>query len=89
MGWYDVDTFNVTEYHKLSKLDEGDMNWIIPGKLVALSSPAINVSEGLRIAFFKPIFKRHNVRAVIRLNERLYNDLDLTKVDIRIYPLEI
>lgn len=38
-GWYDFKTFDVQEYEYYSKLDNGDLNWIIPGKLCALMGP--------------------------------------------------
>lgn len=73
-GWYNHRTFDSETYHNLNSLDEGDLNWIIPGKVVALSSPSINRSEGLSSHFFCPVFKRLGIRAIFRLNERLYDD---------------
>jgi cell division cycle 14 len=31
--------FNISEYEHLEKVENGDLNWIIPGKFVAFSSP--------------------------------------------------
>ena len=33
-GWYDFRTFNVKEYEYYERVENGDLNWIIPGKLV-------------------------------------------------------
>ncbi len=39
LKWYDYKTFNVKEYEFYEKVDNGDMNWIVPGKFMAFSSP--------------------------------------------------
>lgn len=69
-------------------MDEGDLNWIIPGKLVAGSSPAINLNEGLPARFYCPILRNNKVTAIVRLNEKLYNDENFTSKGFRIYPME-
>ena len=30
-GWYDFRTFNVKEYEYYERVENGDLNWIIPG----------------------------------------------------------
>ena len=87
-GWFNINTFDIAKYDKMNKLDEGDLNWIIPGRVVATSSPAINNSEGLPPRFYCPIFRENNITAVIRLNERLYNDVNFTNKGFRVYPME-
>ena len=39
MGWFDLNTFNVREYEFYEAVENGDMNWIIPGKFLAFSTP--------------------------------------------------
>lgn len=39
LGWYDFKNFDVQEYEYYEKLDNGDLNWIIPGKICALMGP--------------------------------------------------
>lgn len=39
MGWFNIDTFNVREYEFYEAVENGDMNWIIPGKFLAFSTP--------------------------------------------------
>lgn len=39
LGWYDFKTFDVQEYEYYEKLDNGDLNWVIPGKICALMGP--------------------------------------------------
>jgi cell division cycle 14 len=88
-GWYNSKTFDSDTYHKLNKLDEGDLNWIIPGKILALSSHSINKAEGLESHFFCPVFKKVGIKAIVRLNERLYRDTEMSEHGIRIYPMEL
>ena len=45
-GWYDWRTFDVEKYKKLSNLFDGDMNWIIPGQILATSSFSVCEAEG-------------------------------------------
>ena len=40
LGWYNSKNFNVKEYEENERVDNGDMNWIIPGKFLAFSSPS-------------------------------------------------
>lgn len=39
LGWFDYKKFDIAEYEHYEKIENGDINWIIPGKFVALSSP--------------------------------------------------
>ncbi|KAJ5077292.1 intein-containing cell division cycle 14 isoform a precursor [Anaeramoeba ignava] len=38
-GFYNFETFSIEEFVYHDKIENGDMNWIIPGKLLAFSSP--------------------------------------------------
>lgn len=53
LGWYNPSTFKVKEYEEFERVDNGDMNWIIPGKFLAFSSPspAQYDSDGVKIIF--------------------------------------
>ncbi len=39
LNWYNPATFNIKEYEHYEKLENGDLNWIIPNKLLAFSTP--------------------------------------------------
>ena len=70
------------------KLEHGDMNWIIPKKILALSSPTEVKEEGLPPKHFIKKFKELNIKAVIRLNEQLYDENVFRKEGINVYDLE-
>uniref|UniRef100_A0A3B4ANT8 protein-tyrosine-phosphatase n=1 Tax=Periophthalmus magnuspinnatus TaxID=409849 RepID=A0A3B4ANT8_9GOBI len=77
-GFVNFDTFKVEEYEHYERVENGDMNWIIPGKLLAFSSPQqrSRVDNGYPLhapeAFF-PFFRQHRVTDVVRLNKKLYD----------------
>lgn len=37
--WYEMKTFNVKEYEHYERVENGDLNWIIPGKFMAFMGP--------------------------------------------------
>jgi len=77
LGWLDYERFNLEEYEKLEKIENGDMNWIIPGKMLAFSCPSVSAVDesGLRCFTpedYGPEFKRLGVSSVVRLNKTTY-----------------
>lgn len=76
-GWYDFRTFNVKEYEYYERVENGDLNWIIPGKFVAFMGPIENRDSNHRYGHhpskYVDIFKNIGVSRVIRLNEVKYN----------------
>lgn len=39
LGWYDPSTFSQEEWEKYDQIKNGDMNWIIPHKILAFATP--------------------------------------------------
>ncbi len=77
MKWYDYKTFNVKEYEFYEKVENGDMNWVVPGKFLAFSSPSDSTEDedGYRTFTpedYAPIFKKFGITTVIRLNNKTY-----------------
>lgn len=75
LGWYNYKDFNVKEYEFYEKVYNGDMNWIVPGKFLAFSSPSQTKydSDGYRTytpECYAPIFDKLNVTCVVRLNNK-------------------
>ena len=42
LGWYDFKNFDPKEYEYYEKVENGDLNWIIPGKFIAFMGPVDN-----------------------------------------------
>uniref|UniRef100_A0A3Q1FKC1 protein-tyrosine-phosphatase n=1 Tax=Acanthochromis polyacanthus TaxID=80966 RepID=A0A3Q1FKC1_9TELE len=76
-GFLDFESFSAEDYEHYERVENGDMNWIIPGKILAFSSPhpRSKVENGYPLhapeAYFA-YFRQNEVRAVVRLNRKLY-----------------
>ncbi|KAM4728667.1 dual specificity protein phosphatase CDC14AB-like isoform 2-T2 [Anableps anableps] len=76
-GFLDFETFSPEEYEHYEQVENGDMNWIIPGNMLAFSSPHARnkVENGYPLhapeAYFE-YFRQNHVTAVVRLNKKLY-----------------
>ena len=75
LGWYNFKTFDVQEYEYYEKLDNGDLNWVIPGKICAFMGPwETNYdTNGLRCHTpedYSKLFESLGVERIIRLNEK-------------------
>lgn len=80
-------TFNVKEYEHYERVENGDLNWIIPGKFMAFMGPIEKRDAQQRYGHhptkYVQIFKNtFNVTRVIRLNEEKYNKATFTNEGI-------
>lgn len=83
-GWYDYNKFNVKEYEHYEKVENGDLNWIIPGKFLAFMGPVDKVpgeqrSYGHAGSSYVNIFKHLKVGKVVRLNDPKYDKRAFTQ----------
>ena len=84
LGWYSYTTFDVQQYQFYEKVENGDLNWILPGKFVAFSGP-LNVTDkygSFTPEDYVPIFKKLGVQLVIRLNKPQYEKQKFVKAGI-------
>lgn len=77
-GWLDFTNFDVEEYEHYERAENGDFNWIIPGKFLAFSGPhpKSKIENGYPLhapEAYIPYFRKHNITAVIRLNKKMYD----------------
>lgn len=62
----------------MQKVENGDLNWIVPQKLLAFSGPhsKSKIENGYPLhapeAYF-PYYRKHNVTTIIRLNKKIYD----------------
>ncbi|KAK4534271.1 hypothetical protein CDCA_CDCA01G0296 [Cyanidium caldarium] len=89
---FQLDNFDLDEYEFFEQVENGDLNWVVPGKLLAFSGPTNNSwdAEGVYTCVpedYIPYFLRENVTAVVRLNKRRYDARKFTAVGIRHYEL--
>mmetsp|Transcript_40190 Transcript_40190/g.97082 ORF Transcript_40190/g.97082 Transcript_40190/m.97082 type:complete len:541 (+) Transcript_40190:676-2298(+) len=90
--FFDWDTFDVEEYEYFEQVENGDLNWIMKGKILAFAGPSYKKTvspEGyctLAPADYIPYFKKKKVGLVVRLNKKNYEEQDF--IDAGIQHLE-
>ena len=78
LGWYSFKDFDDQEYEYYEKLDNGDLNWIIPGKFMAFMGPVDQSLYAIETHANSPedyleVFKHFGITRVVRLNEEKYD----------------
>lgn len=87
-NFFDLETFDVEEYEYFEQVENGDLNWIVPDKILAFAGPSYerHVSpEGyctLAPSDYIPYFKQKNVGLVVRLNKKMYHEQDFVDAGI-------
>jgi cell division cycle 14 len=88
LGWFRMETFNVQEYEYYERVENGDLNCIVPGRFVAFSGPAASRTDvSLGPEDYIPILKRFGVTAVVRLNKKVYDRKKFLDAGIKHYDL--
>uniref|UniRef100_A0A7N9AUY6 protein-tyrosine-phosphatase n=1 Tax=Mastacembelus armatus TaxID=205130 RepID=A0A7N9AUY6_9TELE len=77
-SWLDFSNFDVEEYEHYERAENGDLNWIIPGKFLAFSGPhpKSKIENGYPLhapEAYIPYFRKHNITTIIRLNKKIYD----------------
>jgi cell division cycle 14 len=79
IGWYVHDSFNPDEYEHYERVENGDFNWIVPGKFLAFSGPTqtpIAYVDGVKTntpETYYEYFRANNVTGVVRFNNKVYD----------------
>lgn len=87
LDWFNFKTFNITEYEHYERVQNGDLNWVVPNKFVAFSSPSDEDYDHNGYKMFSPkdyvpIFKKIGVDSVVRLNTKTYDSQGFIKENI-------
>ncbi|EDL82030.1 CDC14 cell division cycle 14 homolog A (S. cerevisiae) (predicted), isoform CRA_c [Rattus norvegicus] len=91
-GFFDFETFDADEYEHYERVENGDFNWIVPGKFLAFSGPhpKSKIENGYPLhapeAYF-PYFKKNNVTTIVRLNKKIYEAKRFTDAGFEHYDL--
>lgn len=91
-GFFNFETFDVEEYEYYEKVENGDLNWIIPNKFLAFCGPHPKQAreDGYPVhspeAYFS-YFREHTVTAVVRLNKKIYDAKRFTDAGFDHYDL--
>lgn len=78
LGFFGFNSFDFVEYEHYERVENGDLNWIVPNKFIAFCGPhsKSKLENGYPLhapeAYFS-YFRRHNVTTIIRLNKKIYD----------------
>jgi len=80
------------EYEHYEQVENGDLNWIVPGKLLAFSGPAARGNEipGYRLHTpedYWDYFRKKGVTGIVRLNKKVYDRKRFTDAGFNHYDL--
>ena len=86
------ESFNQKEYERFERVENGDMNWIIEGQLLAFSGPhnTVEIIDGVRTLQpedYLPLFQHLHIGVVIRLNRATYDASRFTNHGIQHYDI--
>lgn len=75
---FDWERFNVESYEYFEKVENGDLSWILPGRMLAFAGPyPTNKDENGFPTWtpedYVPLFQDAGIRLVIRLNRKMYD----------------
>ncbi|XP_033219812.1 dual specificity protein phosphatase CDC14B-like isoform X2 [Belonocnema kinseyi] len=83
LGFFNFRDFNLKEYEYFERVENGDLNWILPGKYIAFCGPhaSFKIENGYLLhapeSYFT-YFQRHNVSTIVRLNKKRYDAASFT-----------
>lgn len=86
--WHKGEVFDVEEYEHYEQVENGDLNWIVPGKLMAFSGPSAQPKHFGGWRTYMPedyieYFREHNVTTVLRLNKKMYESERFSQYGIK------
>mmetsp|Transcript_97057 Transcript_97057/g.216485 ORF Transcript_97057/g.216485 Transcript_97057/m.216485 type:complete len:430 (+) Transcript_97057:140-1429(+) len=78
LRWFNWNRFDVDSYEFFEKVENGDMNWIVPDKFLAFAGPCPNSTDNDGYPAFTPedyvpIFREAGISLVVRLNKKQYD----------------
>mmetsp|Transcript_58125 Transcript_58125/g.123428 ORF Transcript_58125/g.123428 Transcript_58125/m.123428 type:complete len:395 (-) Transcript_58125:118-1302(-) len=78
MNLFDWERFNVESYEFFEKVENGDMSWVLPGRMLAFAGPyPTNRDEQGYPTWtpedYVPLFQDAGINLVVRLNRKMYD----------------
>ncbi|KAL6440183.1 hypothetical protein ACFW04_003049 [Cataglyphis niger] len=83
LGFFNFEDFCVKEYEHFERVENGDLNWIVPEKFIAFCGPHARskMEDGYPLhspeSYFT-YFRCNNVTTIIRLNKKVYDASSFT-----------
>lgn len=77
-GFFNFESFDVDEYEHYEKVENGDLNWVLPQKFLAFCGPHAKskIENGYPLhapEAYITYFRKHNVKCIVRLNKKIYD----------------
>eukprot|EP00729_Bicosta_minor_P002050 gene2050-29557_t len=93
-GWYDRDRFDVAQYQHFERVENGDLNWHIPGKFLAFAGPH-NKSQITAQGYphlspedYFEYFRNNNVTDIVRFNDPLYEGSRFSEAGFKMHEMQ-
>ncbi|XP_022902571.1 dual specificity protein phosphatase CDC14C-like [Onthophagus taurus] len=87
-NFFNFKDFNCLEYDTYDKIQNGDLNWLLPRKFIAFIGPTdCEFMNGHAPEFYLKYFLRNDVKSVIRLNNKVYDANAFIQAGIAHYEL--
>ncbi|XP_075210522.1 dual specificity protein phosphatase CDC14C-like [Lycorma delicatula] len=88
LGFVDFSDFDLTEYEHIERIENGDINWVLPRRFLAFSGPSDTPTIYYHTPeFYINYFLQNDVKTVIRLNKKTYNPKRFTQCGIAHHEL--
>eukprot|EP00039_Didymoeca_costata_P008091 m.107745 g.107745 ORF g.107745 m.107745 type:complete len:460 (+) comp13942_c0_seq2:293-1672(+) len=87
-NWIDYEKFDCEHYRHHERVENGDLNWHIPGKFLAFAGPQDQRQYPCYLTEdYCKYFQEHNVTDIIRLNEKQYSEQIFLDAGFRFHEL--
>jgi cell division cycle 14 len=92
LDWYNPANFDAAHWAKSEASPSGNMNWVIPGKILAFSTPydsnGVNTSRQVATPLeLVPVFRVLGITSIVRLCEPLYDSSVFECSGFRFYEM--
>jgi cell division cycle 14 len=92
LGWYNPLHFDTVDWAKYEAVPNGDMNWVIPGKILAFATPYNSnvIQTSWRVATPRdlvPVFRARGITAIVRLCQATYDATVFERSGFRFYEM--
>ncbi|OMJ67680.1 hypothetical protein SteCoe_35098 [Stentor coeruleus] len=88
-GWFNFSSFDIRNYELMSQLENGGLNWIIPGRVLAFVCPSneVTLHGAPTPEKYVQIFTKIGVKSIVRLNNKTYDSFRFIKHGLKHHEL--
>ena len=88
-NWFSLSSFDLRVYESLAQLEQGGLNWIVPGRVLAFVCPSheLVLHGAITPERYVQVFKKLGVKSIIRLNNKTYESSRFTRHGFNFHEL--